>query len=480
MMATSSGSRRGRSVSTTAKSTTAKSTIAKSRTAEQIAHTEIGPRAVPDLMKVRTPRMPVAESTVLDNGLRVIAVRRPGAPLVEVRLRIPFGGRTRLHAARAEVLAASAMLGTAERDRFDVDMALADLGGHLDTGVDPQRMLYTGSVLSNGLPGLLEILAELLTSPAYRRRDVTGERDRLVEYLALASAQPGVVARMALQRQRFGDHPAAWEMPEAELVDRVGSAAVRGLHRRSVVPDGATLVLVGDLQPARTVERAAAALSGWTSDRSTVALAAPPAVVGGPAKLVHRKGSVQSQVRLTGAAVGRWAPEYAALQIANLVYGGYFSSRLVENIREDKGYTYSAHSAIEFWPGTAALTVSFDCATDATAPALLEARYELGRLALTPPAAAEVESARNYALGSLAISLATQAGYASTVSAVLGAGMDLQWLRDHPARLAAVTADDVAAVASKYLAPNAFTGVVVGDRAAIEPALRRLGDVDTS
>ncbi|WP_051264871.1 M16 family metallopeptidase [Nakamurella lactea] len=448
------------------------------RTAEQIARTDIGPRPVPPLMKVRASRVPAAESAVLDNGLRVVAVRRPGAPLVEVRLRIPFGGRTELRAARAEVLAASAMLGTADRDRFQVDMALADLGAHLDTAVDPQRLLYSGSVLSNGLPDLLGLLTELLTSPAYRRRDVLGERDRLVEYLRLAKAQPGVVARMALQHRRFGDHPAAWEMPDAELVNTVGPAAVGGLHRRSVVPDGATLVLVGDLQPGKAVGLAAATLAGWAADHPATTLATPPPITGGPVQLVHRNGSVQSQVRLTAPAVGRGSPDYAALQIANLVFGGYFSSRLVENIREDKGYTYSAHSAIEFWPGTAAMTVSFDCATDATAAALLETRYELGRIALTAPGAAEVESARNYALGSLAISLATQAGYASTVSAIHGAGQDLQWLRDHPARLAAVTADEVAAVSAKYLAPSAFTGVVVGDRGAVEASLQRLGDVD--
>jgi predicted Zn-dependent peptidase len=451
-----------------------------SRTAELIAKTDIGPRAVPPLMKVRATRVPTAQSTVLDNGLEVIAIRRPGAPLTEERLRIPFGGRTQLRAARAEVLAARAMLGTTELDRFDVDMALADLGAHLDTAVDPQRLLYTGSVLSNALPELLQMLAALLTTPAYRKRDVLGERDRLVEYLHLASAQPGVVARMALQHKRFGDHPAAWEMPRAELVDAVGPAAVRGLHRRSVVPQGATLVLVGDLQPAKAIAAAAAALAPWTSDRPSSILQTPPDIAGGPVQLVHRNGSVQSQIRLTAPAVGRGLPDYPALQIANLVFGGYFSSRLVENIREDKGYTYSAHSAIEFWPGAAALTVSFDCNTDVTAPALLETRYELGRIALTPPTPAEVESARNYALGALAISLSTHAGYASTVSAIHGAGQDLQWLRDHPARLAAVTTDEVAAVAEKYLAPSAFTGVVVGDRGAIEASLQRIGDVESS
>lgn len=449
-----------------------------SRTAEEIAGTDIGPRAVPPLMKVRGVRVPVAHSTVLDNGLRVVAVRRPGAPLVEVRLRVPFGGRTQLRSARAEVMAAGAMLGTAGRDRFEIDRLLADVGGHLNTAVDPQRLLYSGSVLAPGLAELLTILAELLTAPAYRSRDVLGERDRLVEYLAMAAAQPGVVARIALQRKRFGDHPVVWEMPDADLVAAVGSAAVRGLHRRSVVPRGATLVLAGDLQPKKAVDLAAVALNGWVSDRTATVVATPPSVVAGPVQLVHRDGSVQSQVRLTAPAVGRDSADYAALQIANLIFGGFFSSRLVENIREDKGYTYSAQSAIEFWPHAAAVTVSFDCVTEATASALVETRYELSQIALKAPSAAEVTVARNYALGVLAISLATQAGFASSLSGIYGAGEDLQWLRDHPARLTAVTVDEVAAAASKYLAPSAFTGVIVGDRGTIEAPLRRIADVD--
>ena len=191
----------------------------------------------------------------------------------------------------------------------------------------------------------------------------------------------------------------------------------------------------------------------------------------------HRNGAVQSQIRLSGPALTRDDPGYPAQQLANLVYGGYFSSRLVENIREDKGYTYSARSSLEFWPETAAVSVAFDTTTPSTAPALLEARYELGRLSLVAPTEAEVESARNYALGTLATSLSTQSGLASTLSMLAGAGLDETWLRDHPVRLAKVTVDEVAQAAATLLAPANFTGVVVGDLGVLEAQLLGLGNV---
>jgi predicted Zn-dependent peptidase len=112
-----------------------------------------------------------------------------------------------------------------------------------------------------------------------------------------------------------------------------------------------------------------------------------------------------------------------------------------------------------------------------TAAALLETRYELGRLSAVPPSAEEVEAARRYAVGSLLISLDSQGGFASTLTALAAVGLDVEWLRTHPARLEAVTVDEVAAAALEFFAPTAFTGVVVGDVDVMGPRVRALGGV---
>lgn len=450
------------------------------RSAEEVGRTDLGPRPVPPLGRADRVRRPTVRHADLESGLHVVAARVPRTPLVEVRLRVPFGGRNAVHAARAELLAATVLLGSSTRSREQVDAELATVGGHLDANVDPQRLSVTGSVLSTGLGTLLDVLADCLVDPAYRRADVRGERDRLVQHLLIGATQPSTIAHQALQRRRFGTHPAALDIPEPELVAAVTPAAVAGLHRRAVLPAGSTLVLVGDLSPSRAIDMVASALAGWSADGRATTLRTPPAVAPGAILLHPREGVVQSQVRLSADAPTRDDPGYPALQLANLVYGGYFSSRLVENIREAKGYTYSARSSLEFWPGRAAVTVAFDTATEATAPALLETRYELGRISLQAPTAQEVDAARNYALGTLATSLATQAGLASTLSMLAGLGLDEKWLAAHPGRLAAVTVDEVAAAAAKVLAPSAFTGVVVGDPDRVAAPLQALGGVQTS
>ena len=278
-------------------------------------------------------------------------------------------------------------------------------------------------------------------------------------------------------RRRWGDHPVTRELAEESEVIEVTPDEVRSLHRQALVPRGSVIVLVGDLDPAGVVAAVDAALAGWRSDHAAAELPELPDVPGGDLLLVHRPGAVQSQLRLSGPAVHRTHPSYPALQLANLAFGGYFSARLPENIREDKGYTYGASSWIEFNPHGGIVMIDTDTATEVTAAALLEIRYELGRLCLIPPNEDELDSARRYAIGALSIAMSSQSGLASTLYGLAGYGLDLDWLRSHPARLAAVTRDDVAEVATEFFAPSAFTGVVVGDADVLSTPLLALGGV---
>jgi zinc protease len=403
-------------------------------------------------------------------------VNAPAVPMVELRLRIPFAGTDPRHAARAEVLAATILTGTERRDRVAIDTDLALVGGELDAGVDPERLSISGNALASGFDTLLDVLADALTGATYADDEVGRERARLVERIAVARSQPSVIAREALQKHRYGDHPFTREMPEASDVETVTAAEVRALHADGLLPRGSVLVLVGDVEPWDAVHRLGAALAGWSDERSAVVLPDLPSLAGGDLLFVPRAGAVQSQLRLSAQAVARTDPRYPALQLANLVFGGYFSSRLVENIREDKGYTYHARSSIEFTPSGATLLVESDTASDVTAPALLETRYELGRLGVVPPTESEVDSVRQYAIGSLLIATASQTGLASQLVALASLGLGVDWLVDHPGRLAEVTAEQIAEAALEFFAPTRFTGVVVGDAAQL-PLLRSLGGV---
>ncbi|MFJ5989992.1 M16 family metallopeptidase [Lentzea sp. NPDC092896] len=452
------------------------------RTAEEIGRTSTGPRPLPELGSQKVSAELSTVDTTLPNGLRVIAVQRATVPMVEVRLRVPFADPAGTstgsqHSAVAEILANTVLTGTEKRSRVQIDTELALVGGELDAVVDPERLSFTGNALASGLGTVLEVLADVLTNASYPADEVERERGRLVERITIARSQPSVIAREALQKILYGDHPYAKEMPEADEVAAVSREDVVALHGKGLLPRGSVLVVVGDVDPAAAVAQIGEALEAWQGDGEAVQLPPLPAVSGGDVVLVHRAGAVQSQIRLAAQSIPRTDERYPALQLANLVYGGFFSSRLVENIREDKGYTYSARSHPEFTVHGATLLIDADTASDVTAAALLETRYELARLGLVPPSESEVDTARSYAVGTLLTSTSSQSGLASFLVNLVGLGLGLDWLVAHPQRLAAVTPEQVAAAALEFFAPGNFTGVLVGDADQLKPKLSALGGV---
>jgi predicted Zn-dependent peptidase len=437
----------------------------------------LAPRPVPELGKVRRAKLPTVAERVLPSGLRVVAVRRPSVPVVHVRLRVPTAVRRDADLAKARLLERTMLLGTAERSQARIAEALQRVGGSMRVSGDADRLLVAAESLSGGLPDLLGLLAEVLTGAAYPRPQVEGERARLAEQTRRQLSQPGVVADEAWLRRAFGDHPYGREHPAADEVLAVSPTSLRAAHRRRLVPDGSLLVLVGDLSPARTLDRVEDALAGWESAGGSTQVPRVPAMESGPMVLVDRPGAVQSNLRVGGPALPRTDPSYAALELTNALFGGYFSSRLVVNIREDKGYTYSPRSSLQHGGRTSFLLLQADVATEVTAPALVEVGYELGRLASLPPTEEEVRSTAQYLVGALALSTSTQAGLAGTLAVLLAEGLDVSWLREHPQRLLAVTPEQVHEVAHRVLAPAAMVTTVVGDASLVEQPLQALGEV---
>lgn len=415
---------------------------------------------LPELDPNRPLTMPPQAEVTLPNGLTVIAIQRPSVPLVEVRLRVPFA---RAPLAPGSLIAQTLFSGTSTRSNVEIASELQAVGGALAAGVDPDRLLVSGNSLTSGLDRLLELLAEVLHDAAYPANEVATERERLADRIKVALTQPSHLVRVALLKRMYADHPYAVQTPSLEQVREVTPEALRHMHSERMHPAGAILVLVGDFDPEVVLRTAGERLGPWDGAGAPADLPPTPPLEPGRLLLVDRPDSVQSSIRVALPAVTRTDPDHAALQLANLVFGGYFSSRWVENIREDKGYTYGPHSTIEHSVAGSAMVVSAEVATEVTSPTLVETFYELGRMASLPPAAAELEQARQYALGTLQLGMSTQAGLAGLASTYAGFGLRLDCLAEHAARLESATLQDVHRVAQQYLAPAKAVSVVLGD-----------------
>jgi zinc protease len=420
---------------------------------------------LPPLAPFAVPRPFDQHARVAANGLRVHAIRQAAAPLVTVQLDIPFGVDSPEQTGTAELLAATLFTGTADLDRSRIEDEIALVGGALRCSVDPERLTLSVTVLTEGLPRTLAIIAQCLIGARYTGAELDRERTRLIERVKLANATPRLLARQVMYRHCFADHPISRQIPEIEHVLAADAETVRTLSDRHVVPDGATLLLVGDIEPARAVEAAAVAFEAWQAGHPVTRLESLPAMPAGRAvEVIERPGFRHAAVRMAASSVGRADPRCASLYLANIILGGYFSSRLNTNLRERDGFVYGVQSLLLEHAGTGMTVIEFD--TDATTAhaALDRAVADLTGLAEHGPSQDEVDRARRYATGVLSLYLTTREGIVDTVGKVLAAGLDAGWIHEHLTRVCQVSDSDIARAARDFLAPDLFTTVILTNK----------------
>ena len=195
-----------------------------------------------------------------------------------------------------------------------------------------------------------------------------------------------------------------------------------------------------------------------------------------PARVVLVDKADAPATSLVVARVGpaRDTPDYAALQVMNAALGGLFTSRINMNLREEKGYTYGAGSDFNYRRGGGPFSINTTVRSDVTGAALTEVFREIERMVKEPLAGDELERARNSQLLSLPTEFETNGGTAGAFAQIYIHGLGNDYFERLPRLLGAVDARQVERVTRKYLAPGAMKIIAVGDRARIEPQLRKL------
>jgi zinc protease len=202
-----------------------------------------------------------------------------------------------------------------------------------------------------------------------------------------------------------------------------------------------------------------------------------PELRGRHVHLVHLPEAVQTQILVGNHAITRKHPDWLRLSLANSLFGGAFNSRLVMNIREQKGYTYSPRSGVHALRQRGYFSVHAAVRNEVIAATLTEIFYEMDRIRALPVGEEELADARNYLSGVFSLGLATQEGLASQLSNVYLHQLPEEYLETYRQRIRALTADDVLEAArSHFDSPNAQI-VVVGNREQIASQAALFGDV---
>jgi zinc protease len=430
------------------------------------------------------PERPVAwpPRTVLTltNGLQVVLAEARTFPKISAQLFFRSGNASVAYRSPglAELTATVARTGTANRPLRRIEEDLRRMGADLaaSAGADTSAIGISG--VADFSEGLLEMLADLARHASFPAEEFERERRQRTEGLRIQRSTPDFLATERLRRTLFGEHPYAIVAPQEAQVAAFRREQLEEFYRQNYSPANALFILVGDFSADAILDQVEKIFGAWTAPAPTPQKwPEPPRQSGRQVHLVHLPGSVQTQVLIGNLAITRRDPDWYRMVLANSIYGGAFHSRLVMNIREQKGYTYSPRSGISALRDYGYFTVHAAVRNEVTAATLTEMFYEMDRMRSLPVTDQELESARSYLTGVFSLGVATQDGLLSQLSTVFLDRLPEDYLETYRARIKALTADDILAAARRHFDSANEQIVLVGDRAQIADQAALFGPV---
>lgn len=414
--------------------------------------------------------LPSIESFELRNGVKVTLVTYGRAPKVAIRAVVRVGNLNDGETPWIADLTAEMMgEGAAGKSASEVALEAARMGGDLNIGVGLDETFVTMDVLSETAPDAIGLIADVVQRPDFPESEFDRIQQNLLRNISVASTRPQTIAQNAFMKSIYPGHPYSNAvLPDADAFAGLNMDQVRSFHRDNFGGARTHLYIVGQFnrrQVRRAINRA---FRAWEEGR--VPLKLTPSMPDEPqVQLIDRPGAVQSTIRLGKRVLP--LDETVNLEAADTILGGYFSSRITRNIREDKGYTYSPNSAVSVEYNAAYWRQNADITSEATGPALTEIIKEIRGLHESPPPEEELTGIKNYMNGVFVIRLASRGGMARQLAFVNLHELGVEYLENYVASVQALSGEDAQNAAVIHLPVEDMSLTVVGDLESVIPQL---------
>lgn len=442
-------------------------------------HSSATNAVIPPLSPARPVVWPERTHATLPNGLEIVLAESHTIPKFNGQLFFRSGNSVAPVMGLAEITASVIRTGTTARTSREIEEDLRRMGADLSSGAgtDTSAISFAGLVEFSG--GLLRLVSELAQQASFPADEFERERRQMIEGLRIERTTPGFLAGERFRKILFGSHPYGTVAPTEAQVDGYKLEQLKDFYRQNYRPGNALLVIVGDFSPKEMLAQIEDAFGSWPAGKGEEAPDPPlPKLHGRGVHLVHLPAAVQAQVLVGNRAITRKHPDWLRLTLANSIYGGAFNSRLVMNIREEKGYTYSPRSGAHALRKHGYFSIHAAVRNDVTAATLTEIFYEIDRMREIPVPEDELDDARNYMTGLFSLGLATQGGLAGQLATTTLERLPEDYLETYRERILALNSSDVLNAAQKYFDSDNAQIVIVGDRAELEPQAAQFGKVE--
>lgn len=424
--------------------------------------------------------IPAVDKRTLSNGLPVWIMGAHKVPTVHVELVVRAGsatdpaGRFGLASFTADMLDE----GAGSRSALDIADAIDFLGADLSESTTVDQSTVQLHVPVARLADALAVMTDVVAHPTFPDPEMKRVRDERLASLLEAQDDPEELVQVAFPHVVFGrQHRYGSPVIGTETsLKAITAADLKAFHAAAYRPSNSILIVVGDVTPTSVLpilERTLGA--GWKGGPPV-----PPAPIPATPQLTERKvyvldkpGAAQSQIRIGWVGVPRSTPDYYALRVLSGVLGESFSSRLNHNLREVHGYAYGAGSRFDMRRTSGVFYATAAVQTDKTSDALREFFVELANIH-SPIPADELAKTKNFTERLVPRYFETERSAADALAQVFVYDLPADYYQTFGSRIEAVTADAVKRAADKYMQPDKFAVVIVGDRKVIEPGVKAL------
>jgi zinc protease len=416
----------------------------------------------------------------LPNGLRVIVTRQTAIPKVSITLTVRSG----YSSDPADVTGLASMTseliqeGTKTRSSREIRRDVFGMGGSLSATASQDYSSVSARGLAEFAPRLLALIADVAMNPTLPEDELAILKQQHLQNVAQQQASPQFLSNREFRLALFGRHPYARTSETKASLDAMDRAKLVAFHSTHYRPNNAFLLIVGAIDPDTMMTAAEKAFGGWArGEVPAPVFAAPPALDGRRVIFVQRPNSIQSSISVGNMAIKRSDPRWFDLTLANTIYGGAFNSRIVRNIREEKGYTYSPQSTLTAFANAGFYRFAADVRNEVTGPTLTEVFKEIDKMRAEGSDGAELQGAKSYLRGLFAIQTSTQIGLAASLNNVYVFGLPKDYPETFRAKVSAVTPADVKTASATLLGSANSVVVIVGDYAKVKDQLGAFKDI---
>ena len=429
---------------------------------------------------------PVPVHRSLDNGLTVTMVEKKGVPIVSFALMVRAGAISDppelpgLSSFTTQLLPE----GTTTMSSQDIANAFEFIGARLSAETRKEVSLLSTETLAKHWVNALELMADVVQNATFPEHEVERIRREHLTDIRRGKDDPTFIAESIMPGLVFG-RESRYGHPSIGTEDSVASISRGDMQRqfeKRYGPSVTNLVVVGDVSLEEVMEQAQRLFGNWRNDsvmaeEANHAVEAPePGAEKATIYLVDKPGAAQSVIRAGHVTIHRGHSDYSAMTLLNFSFGGQFSARLNQNLRQDKGYSYGFHSGISWFREPSLLVAGGSVQTAVTRESVEETLKEFDDIHTKRPVTEdELASAKAGMLLGYPAGFERPGQILGQVIQLLQHGLPDDYFRNATERISGVTLDDVRGVGEERIRPQELTILVVGDRSTVKQGLEELG-----